>query len=194
MPEPDDPKIIMPGDLPAQTTKQASAAIKPHEMPECTGNPELPCGSPATDFMIKGYDDKHRCSSCNEVHVELVMQEAGESSPNSVPQFVTPKLDGAAKFAELDRRKRIERLIGKVEEGRVDPQSGQRIEGQTRGRRGLPQDVPNVQPIADGDYKDMKDAMQKDEHGTRDEGITDEERRARIRAKYGQRDGGSSMT
>lgn len=190
---PDDSKIIMPGDLPPQTQKQASAAIKPDEMPECAGNPELPCRNPATDFMVKGYDDKHRCSSCNEVHIELVMQEAGESSPNTTPQFVTPKMDAIAKFAELDRRKRIQKLMSKVEEGRTDPKTGQRIEGQTRGGRGLPIDVPNVQPIPEGDYKDMKDAMQSDEHGTRDEGISDEERRARIAKKYGQRSGGSSM-
>ncbi len=44
-------------------------------------------------------------------------------------------------------------------------------------------------PSADvdpGDYRDMKDFMTRDEHGTREAGITEDERRARILKKYGR--------
>lgn len=187
-------EIIMPGDEPAQTSKQQSAAIKGHEMPECAGNPQLPCPSGLTDFMVKGYDDKHRCNPCNNVHVELVMQEAGESTPDATrPQFVAHKLDVRARLEGMSRRKRIEGMLDKLEGGRVDPRTGHQIEGQVRGSRGLSKDTPNFAAIGDDDYRDMKDAMARDEHGTRDEGIGEEERRRRILAKYGQRNGGGSM-
>ncbi len=185
-------KIIT--ELPAQTPRQKSVAIKGHEMPECAGNPQLPCASAPTDFMIKGYDDKHRCNPCNGVHVALVMREAGASTPGATqPQFVAHKLDVRAKLGELSRRRRIASMLGKLEGGRVDPRTGHQIEGQIRGSRGLPKDAPNFAAIGDDDYRDMKDAMQRDAHGTREDGIGEDERRRRILAKYGQSNSGSSM-
>ncbi len=185
-------KIIT--ELPDQTSAQKSVAIKIDEMPECVGIPQLPCTSGLTDFMVKGYDDKYRCNLCNTVHVALVMREAGESAPDATrPQFVAHKLDIRAKLEELSRRRRIAGMLDKLEGGRVDPRTGHRVEGQVRGSRGLPKDAPNFAAIGDDDYRDMKDAMQRDEHGTRAEGLTDDERRERIVKKYGQRGGGSSM-
>lgn len=182
-----DGRIILPGDLPTQTPEQAAQALKPEELPECTANPNMVCSTGATDFMIKGYDDKLRCGRCNELHVELVMQEAGESAPNSEPQFVAPKLD---KRATTERMARIEALNRKLAEGGIDP-LGQN-HSQTKGSTGIPV-TQNYRPLQEGEPVDMRDAKIKDEHQTQEAGISEGERRARILAKYGKRIDGNKL-
>ncbi len=177
-------QIIMPGDEPAQTKSQKSSALSPHEMPECSANPGVPCRTVRSDFMVKGYDDKHRCKSCNDIHIELVMEEAGNSAPNSEPQFVSPKMD---KRADRERDARINSLNSKLATGIVNES------GQTKGSTGIPLDVVSASAVNDGDYRDMKDAMSRDEHGTRDKDIGDDERRKRIMEKYAKRTSGSKM-
>lgn len=188
---PEDRRIVMPGDLPPQTDKQRAQTLQPEEMPECAGNPQAPCRGGVTDFMIKGYDDKHRCKLCNDLHIELVMQEAGDSAPGSQPQFVAPKLN---KRAEDERLARIEAMHQKLSEGSgIVNKQGVPVDGQTKGARGLPKEHHDVVQADDGDFLDMKDAMARDVHNTRAEGISDEERRARILAKYGKRNDGNAM-
>ena len=172
-------KIILPGDHEGMTEKQRSAAVNEGDLPPCEGTPGVGCPHPVQPVMIAGYDDKMRCPACNKVHIALVEQEAGESNPLAeAPQFVSAKLDAKARMGENLRRKRIGKLFDKFEQ---------------EGHRGRPSESINLQPVAEGDFKDMKDAMAKDEHGTRDEGISEAEKRQRILAKYGQRKGGSKM-
>lgn len=80
--------IILPNHT-GMTEKQKRAAVKEDELPPCVGTPLAECRSGPTDLLIKGYDDKMRCSRCNAVHTELVFKEAGESAPGATqPQFV----------------------------------------------------------------------------------------------------------
>lgn len=165
--------VILPGGQ-GQTQKQQSAAAKQDELPPCAGNPSIPCLSGATDFMIKGYDDKLRCNRCNAVHVELVYKEAGESAPNTEPQFVAPKLDTRV---QSERAARINALHGRLSDAGV---VGSHTEASPR----------ILQP---GEAVDMRDAMTKDEQGTRAGGISDDERRRRIMAKYSKKKEGGKL-
>ncbi len=179
--------IIVPGDMPAMTPKQAAAAVNPGDLSECAANPKAACTTSATDFMVKGYDDKHRCHRCNLLHVELVMQEAGSSAPNIEPKFVAPKQDKAAQVARMAR---IESLNQKLAKGIVDIKG--RGHGQTKGSTGIPV-ADNTRQLQPGEAVDMRDAQIKDEHQTREHGISVEDRRARILAKYQKRIDGNKL-
>ena len=110
-------RIILPAD---QTPKQASAAVKQHELPKCVGNPKQPCRTGPTDFMIKGYDDKFRCRVCNDIHGALVFKEAGESPPNVMPLFVSPRLDAAARKRRAQSLQNMADILESRGHGKID--------------------------------------------------------------------------
>lgn len=96
-----------------QSIAQYNKVVDQSEMPPCVGNPHMICRGGPNMLVIKGYDDKYRCEKCNELHIELVMKEAGKSSPNSEPKFVAAKLD---KRAEAERMARMQSLSKKLED------------------------------------------------------------------------------
>lgn len=175
----DDPRIITPGQHEGMTPKQAAAALLPEELPPCVGNEGNDCPHPVQPVLIAGYDDKYRCPACNRVHIALVEEEAGASTPNATqPKFVSRKLDVKAKLQDRKRAASVSKMFDKFE---------------AKGHRGRPTNAVNLQPIEEGEYRDMKEAMAADEHGTRDEGISPEERKRRILAKYSKRTGGNKL-
>jgi hypothetical protein len=161
-------QIITPNQIEPLTTEQQKRTVKEEEMPPCEANPNQACMSSFQPMMIAGYDDKMRCPTCHRIHVELVMEEAGNSPPNTEPQFVSPKLD---KRARTERQARMDSLYDKLE---------------AKGHSGRPS-RDGTTTVKDGDPVDMKDAMTKDEFKTREQGISNEERRQRILAKYSKR-------
>lgn len=171
------PKIWTPGNDAGMTPKQAAATINQDEMPPCVGNPGTPCNTTPQPVMISGYDDKMRCPPCNKIHIALVEQEAGDSNPNTPPKSVSPRLNAKV---EARRQQAFDNINASLEKrGMVH-------------KYGSKETVAANMPVAEpGDPRDMKDAMTRDEHGTRDDGITESERRARIYNKYNVRKGGA---
>ena len=161
-------RIIMPGEHEGLTPKQRSQALTEKEIPPCEGpEPGVVCQHPKQNIIILGYDDKPRCASCNKIHLGLVEREAGSSTPNSPVKHVTPRLQDHSK-----RKAAIDRVY-------------KNLEG--KGHRGRPTQSVSTRRIAEGDFKDMKDAQSRDEFKTREAGISREERMKRIRAKYVRR-------
>lgn len=150
--------------MPGMTPKQNAAAIKLQEMPKCEGNPQAPCPqTQLVDFMVKGYDDKHRCAACHAVHMELVYKEAGESAPNAEPQFVSPRLSQAA---GKERSSRIGSVVDKL------VKAGHR-------------DAAEL-PLGPASSRASSLPLRAEEVIEEATPLTDQERRAKILAKYGK--------
>ncbi len=90
------------------TPKQKRVAVKAGELPPCFGTGKVKCCHPPSPTMLKGYDDKYRCLVCNAIHIEEVMEEAGnDSDPNTPPKFVSVRQSAAAVSFEVERKKAI---------------------------------------------------------------------------------------
>lgn len=175
-------RIVGPGGEPFLTEAQVRAAVADGDMPPCAGpegRGDGTCPHGPAPVMIAGYDDRMRCPPCNKVHIALVEREAGASAPNATePRFVSAALDRRARIGDTLRKRRIGALFDKME---------------AAGHTGRPTESVNLQPIEPGEPRDMKEAMARDEHGTREEGIDDAERRRRIHAKYSKRSDGNKL-
>jgi len=151
------------------TEKQMGQVVHEHELPDCVGNPGIPCAENRQPTLIKGYDDKMRCNPCNRVHIELVYKESGNSSPNAPSKMVSTKLNNKALAKEKEVRKRILESCKPVGGWTVPPtiraQPGDVLD---LNGRVLGEDGRIIEP---GEAKKM----------------TEDERRKKILAKYGQR-------
>lgn len=148
--------------------------MKDNELPDCVGNPGVPCPAPRQPILIKGYDDKMRCDLCNRVHIELVFAESGDSAPNTGSRNLVAK-DLEKKISESERLRRSIRDKCKPRDGWTE--------------------APKIR-AAPGDLVDMK-GRRFDKGGRVVEPEkapeTDEERRRAILKKYGRRVDGNAM-
>lgn len=144
------------------------------ELPDCVGNPDATCPAPRQPVLIKGYDDKMRCVSCNKLHIELVYHEAGDSTPTTGSRnVVAPNLE--RKISEAERLKQAVRAKCAPRDGWTSP--------------------PQIR-AAPGELVDMKGRRFEKDGTVSEPGKTetsDEERRRAILKKYSKRVDGNAM-
>jgi len=147
--------------MPKVDTLQLEPCIGPEQ-----GTPCIRGEGSLADPAVQGYDKLWRCTACNKIHTELVFQESGESAPNPGEAAQMAALP-AGSFYEKRRAAMMNRIA----------------KDSVRGGRFT---VSSPVTLREGDPRDIRSHLSGKSEAPKE---TEEQRRARIVAKYQKRRG-----